>query len=248
MVDHGPGALKRLLVIVAWCFGLGVLVLLVGGTAFCFAMKVEKISTQVVVPELAGMGGEDARRSTRSQDLVLEVVDQRHDSVVPSGRVLQQDPPAGASVRRGRKVKVVISLGGTVLKVPDLVGHAARQVAIELSHEGLSPGDDARVFSFEAPEGSVLSQVPPSGSPAVPGMRVHRLVSYGPRPGRWVMPDLAGRSRTVAEGWIEMCGFRRGRVRRVGATGRSTDIVVGQMPLAGYPIRAKDVVELTVAQ
>ena len=82
----------------------------------------------------------------------------------------------------------------------------------------------------------------------VPNSRVHRLVSDGPPPSTWVMPDLSGKSRDDAERWIKLCGFRRGAVRRVNDPDLPQGTVVAQLPLAGYPIRSKDIVELAVAE
>ena len=62
------------------------------------------------------------------------------------------------------------------------------------------------------------------------------------------MPDLTGLSRTAAERWVGMCGLRRGTVRKVPAVGSRRGMVVGQLPLAGYPVRARDVVELSIAR
>jgi serine/threonine-protein kinase len=162
--------------------------------------------------------------------------------------VLQQMPPAGFSVRRGRKVKVVLSLGGKVLEVPDLIGHAARAVRIELRQEGFVPGDETRIPHRSALPGTVVAQVPPAHTPAVPNTRVHPLVSDGPAPPKWVMPDLSGLPRDRAESWISLAGFRRGAVRRVRMAGRAPGTVVGQLPLAGYPVVTNEVVELTVAR
>ena len=62
------------------------------------------------------------------------------------------------------------------------------------------------------------------------------------------MPDLTGLSRTAAERWIRVCGFRIGAVRRVPSDSASPDTVVGQLPLAGYPVRSREIVELTLAR
>ena len=94
----------------------------------------------------------------------------------------------------------------------------------------------------------VIAQVPAAGTRVVPNSRVHRLVSDGPRPATWIMPDLTGRTRDDAERWIKLCGFRRGAVRRVDEPGWTPGTVVAQLPLAGYPIRSKDIVELAVAE
>ncbi len=64
----------------------------------------------------------------------------------------------------------------------------------------------------------------------------------------WVMPDLEGRTIRIVEEWIARSGFRKGPVRRIRSSRVPSGTVVGQFPLAGYPIRARDVVELTVAR
>jgi beta-lactam-binding protein with PASTA domain len=240
--------LKRMAVSAVWIGGGAVL----AGTVFVFsfytAMRVEMRSTEVAVPDLAGLTVDEASSEIGPAGLVLQVVDQRNDPRVPSGRVLEQMPHPGASVRRGRKVKLVLSLGGRVLTVPDLVGHAARAIEIELRQEGFVPGDEARVGSFDVPAGRVLAQVPPANASAVPNSRVHRLVSDGPPAAVWVMPDLTGRPRQEVESWIARAGFRRGAVRRVAAGARVPGTVVSQSPLAGYPVKSKEIVELAVAE
>jgi len=81
----------------------------------------------------------------------------------------------------------------------------------------------------------------------VPSSRVHRLVSTGPSIPQFVMVDLTGLGRDEAERWIERNGFRRGAVRRVSMGGRESGLVVGQLPLPGYPVRSNDVIDLTIA-
>jgi serine/threonine-protein kinase len=239
---------RRIVFPAMWVLGGGGLVLFVFAVSFYLAMRVEMRSTEVQVPDLSGLDLDAAHRQVASLDLVLQVNDQRHDPAVPSGQVLQQMPPSGASVRRGRKIKLILSLGGKVLEVPDLIGQAARAVEIELRREGFMPGDEAKVHQRGAPSGLVIAQVPPARTPAVPNTRVHRLVSDGPPPATWVMPDLTGLPRAEAERWLATAGFRRGAVRRVRTSGRRAGTVVGQLPLAGYPIRTNEVVELSIAR
>lgn len=243
-----PRWLRRALVFAAWAGAAGVGFFVAAGLSFYLALHVERRTTQIVVPDFTGLERAEAERLASARQLALEVVDERHDPAVARGRVVQQEPRSGAAVRRGRKVKIVLSLGGRVLEIPEVVGTADRQVRIRLVQDGLAVGDEARVHSRRADAGSVLAQVPPAGSPAVPGARVHRLVSEGPRVARWVMPSLEGRPLATVESWIEMCGFRRGPVRRLDDTGRPPGTVIGQLPRAGYPVQAKEIVELTVAR
>ena len=248
MTPEGRKRLKRLGVTLVWIAGTGAGMFVVFVLSFYLAMKMEMQATEVKVPDLSGMTRENAVDATVPLGLAVEVVDQRHDPAVASGRVLQQEPRPGSSVRRGRRVKLVLSLGGKILTVPDLVGHPSRTLDIELTREGFAPGDEARVPSAEFPKGTVIAQVPPAGSSSVPGERVHRLVSSGPPERVWLMPDLTGWQRREVERWLRESGFRVGPVRQASRTGRPSGTVVAQLPRAGYPIRSREVVQVTVAR
>ncbi len=215
--------------------------------SFQVALRWRRAATTVAVPDLTGLTRQEAEQAAARTGLGLEVAGERNDPAVPSGRVLQQGPPPEALVRRQRKVKVVLSLGQQELTVPEVAGRPTREVEVRIRQEGLEPGDEARIHTRVAP-GVVVAQWPPAGNPAVTGMRVHRLVSEGPEPSRFVMPDLTGRTVQAALRWMERCGFRKGTVRRLAASGTSSGLVIGQWPLAGYPVRPRAVVELTVAQ
>jgi len=240
--------LRRIVVLGGWLGGFLLLGALLFALSFHLATKLEMRSSEVSVPDLTGLSEEQALSRARSSNLLVEVVDHRHDPRMSSGRILQQEPEAGASVRRGRRVKVVMSLGGKVLLVPDLRAQGARAAEIDLRRAGFVLGGEARVASPRAPSGAILAQVPPPGSPSVQSTRVHLLVSEGQRPERWVMPDLGGLSRGEAETWIQRYGFRKGPVRVASGAGRRSGVVIGQSPLAGYPIGSRAVVELTVAE
>jgi serine/threonine-protein kinase len=248
MVEPRFPGWRRIGRLAAWTLGVPLAAILVAGVSFYVAMRVETASNEVTVPDLTGRTSDEATRLAASKELKIEVADQRNDPAVGSGRVLQQDPPAGASVRRGRRVRVVLSLGGKVLVVPELVGRKARQAEIEARREGILPGDESHAYSATVPAGIVLAQVPSAATSAVSGSRLHKLVSDGPEPRPWVMPDLTGRTLQDVQEWIERFGLRRGPVRRVPAPSAMPETVVGQAPLAGYPISSRGVVEITLAQ
>ena len=227
------------------------LVALAGACAaagFWIALRLGPEVVEATVPDLAGVPVEEAERRAREAGLVFEIVEDRNDPEADPGTVAEQEPAPGARVARGRAVRVVRSLGSERLEVPDLVGEPAREVEIRLRQSGLVAGDEARAFRRGAPAGTVVAQVPPAGGPASDGTRIHRLVSDGPVPVRWVMPDLSGKPLAVVEDWLRWSGMRRGALRRVDADGREPGSVVGQLPAAGSPVAARGVVELTVAR
>jgi serine/threonine-protein kinase len=219
-----------------------------GLTAFCVTLRSDRRSDVVEVPDWTGRARTDALAQAQSLGLGFEVSELRHDPAIAVDRIVQQDPAPGTQVRHGRTIRVVVSKGGETLSVPDIVRHPARQAELELLRLGLTPGTEARVHDQAVPDGQVIDQAPSEGALSVPGEAVHRLVSEGPRPPRWVMPDLSGRTLHDVQEWITLCGFRGGAIRRVPPDGRRSGTVVGQLPLSGYPIAKRDVVELTVAE
>lgn len=239
---------KRGLRVSLWIVGGGAVAFAVAFTSFCVALRSERRSDIVQVPDWTGRSRDDAIAEAGRLGLTFEVGEERHDPAVATDRIVQQDPAPGTKVRHGRTVRVVVSLGGETLTVPSLIAQPARQAELALRRAGLIPGWDARVHDDVVPAGQVMDQAPDGGTLSVSGDRVHRLVSEGARTPRWVMPDLAGRTLRDAQEWITLCGFRGGAVRRVPSDGKIPGTIVGQLPLAGYPIARRDVVELTVAE
>jgi serine/threonine-protein kinase len=238
---------KRASRAVLWVVGGGAVLGAVALASFCVALRSDRRSNLVAVPDWVGRGREEALAQAQASGLVMEVAEMRHDPGLAVDRIVQQDPPPGTQVRHGRTIRVVVSLGGETLTVPTVTGQPMRQAELELQRQGLTPGWEARVHDNLVPVGVVIDQAPGGGTLSVSGERVHRLVSDGPKTPRWVMPDLAGLTLRDAQEWITLCGFRGGAVRRVPADGRRSGTIVGQLPLSGYPVARRDVVELTVA-
>jgi serine/threonine-protein kinase len=239
---------KRAARVGVWVALGGAVVGAVGLASFCVALRSDRRSNLVEVPDWIGRGREEALAQAQSLGLVFEVGELRHDPGVAVDRIVQQEPAPGTQVRHGRTIRVVVSLGGETLTVPKVIGQPARQAELELRRSGLTPGWEARIHDATIPASQVIDESPPPGTLSVSGDRVHRLVSEGPRTPRFVMPDLTGRTLREVQEWITLCGFRSRAVRRVPAEGRRPGTVVGQLPLSGYPVARRDVVELTVAE
>ena len=231
-----------------WTAGGCLLVVIAATASFCAALRFERRTSVVTVPDWTGKARVAAADEAQALGLGFEVQEARHDPGVASDRVVQQEPSPGAIVRPGRTVRVVVSLGGETITVPDIVSHPARQAEAEILRAGLTLGFETRIHDVDVPEGTVIAQSPPGGTLSVGGERVGRLVSDGPRLPRWVMPDLTGRPLRDVQDWITLCGFRTGPVRRVATRGAASDTVIGQLPPAGAPIVKRDVVELTAAR
>lgn len=130
------------------------------------------------VPDLRGLGREDAQRLLTNNRLKVDKVTQEYSSSVPKGRVISTTPEAGKLLRRDTPVALVLSNGPEPVEIPSVVGQdvsAARPALINL---GLDVSVDEQ-FNDTAPKGQVTAQDPPAGL-GHRGDKVTLTVSKGP--------------------------------------------------------------------
>jgi serine/threonine-protein kinase len=186
--------------LLSFCLGSGFLI-------FYLTLNLALKGGKVTVPDLKGLSKGSAERALSSSGLSLSVKEERFASGLAPGSVLEQDIEAGATVKRGRKVSVILSKGAKIVAVPELVGLAsARQARLLLEQNGLSEGVEDYVNS-DAPKDSVLAQAPEGGVESGRGGTVSLLVSLGKAKQSWVMPDLRRGDAQAARGVVRSMGL-----------------------------------------
>ena len=204
-------------------------------------------ASKVVVPDVRGLDVDAARGRVAAQGLELEIdLREPHESI-EAGLVTVQDPIPGASSRKGRQVKVVVSLGAVRIVAPELVGRTRREALIELRNQKLVLGDVVQVHSGR-PVDDVLGQVPPPGGALDPTGRVSLVVSLGPHAHAFVMPDLRGRRLSEAERLFGSVGMRVAEVREQFVPGQADGTVQSQSPDRGSRVMRETPVRLVVSR
>ncbi|MCX7870090.1 MAG: PASTA domain-containing protein [bacterium] len=105
------------------------LFLMVGGY-FVYKLFYGPSEGDVVVPNVIGYDIYDAKNNLKLIGLDIEVVSTSF-SDKPKNMILNQEPPAGIKVKKGRIIKVVISKGVSYdkqLLLPDLVGYNINEI------------------------------------------------------------------------------------------------------------------------
>ena len=222
---------------------LAVLGLLFAGSAI-YSMRHALVGREVMVPDVIDLDPAEAALVLAERRLTLEVSRERYDLRVEAGKILAQDPPAGAETKRDRKVKVITSLGSKVITIPDLRGSAVRKAQITLRQQGLRLGNLSYIHSPEVRESQVISQEPLPEADRVRDDRVNLLVSQGPNEESFVMPDLVGMDAERARQLLKRSGFRAANVVAEPGYESSDGAVARQHPLAGYPVTKRDVITL----
>src|SRR6266850_6155771 len=131
---------------------------------------------------------------------------------------MSQVPLAGVKVRHGWAIRVAESLGPQRVAIPDVTGQSERVAELNVRRRGLDLGTVAQITLPDAPADQVVSQSPPAKASGVSMPKISLLVSRGPQPEAYVMPNFIGQplgSVTVA---LQDAGIRLGKVSVVQAS------------------------------
>ena len=200
----------------------------------------------VVVPDLVGRdvlyGLEilsDLGLNTRVKATVY------HDQV-PKNHVIEQDPDAGAAIKRGRDVKIRVSRGPKTIVMPNLAGLSLQQSRILLTENGLCQGVLADMAGPRNAVDQVIAHYPPPGATVSRNTCADLLVSRGPSSPAFPMVDLSGFTLASAIRRLEQLQLTVGSIRIVHTVGAPLEAIVDQNPLAGYRASLGSRVDLTV--
>jgi serine/threonine-protein kinase len=202
---------------------------------------------EVLVPELVGLDQEEAALELERIGLRLLTGEEVFDETVAAGMVLEQDPLPLKPVRRGRPVRVMLSAGAPLTRVPDLSGLSLRQAELALGRGGLRLGRVARSYDPDGPLG-VVAQRPHAGSESQRGEGVHVLVREGHERTYHRMPDLTGRPINRVRQDLARAGFDIRRVTYRRGEENLPGTVLDQWPAAGVRIPTGGSIELVASR
>jgi len=162
------------------------------GLTFGFlTFKILSFSRTVEVPAITNMTVIEADKVLGKAGLDLKIEGEDFDSLIPSGKIVRQDVPAGKSVKERRAIKIVISKGPRVLSIPLLVSETLQSAESILLQKGLRIGKVINVHSDTAPKGVIVAQKPEPEDKLTDVITV--LVSAGPHDQAYYCPDFQGK-------------------------------------------------------
>ncbi|MGH9815419.1 MAG: PASTA domain-containing protein [Candidatus Acidiferrales bacterium] len=218
-----------------WYARMAGMAFLLLATAFLSAITAMRFAIQgrsVTVPNVVSLSADQAQTALASRGLGMKVAD-RIFSELPVDQVVRQSPPGGATVKTGQRAHVVLSLGPQRVSIPALEGMTLRTARIELLRAGLQLGEVTQVHLPSHPADHILRQNPPPRATNVGGPRVSLLVSLGPEPPSFVMPDLTGLDALELPARLAPLGLRLGKLVAVPSGGLPRGTVVGTTPARG---------------
>jgi serine/threonine-protein kinase len=158
------------------------------------------------VPPVIGLTLSGATAALTAQHLAVGTTTQSYSPSVVVGRVISASPAAGASLKTGTPVNLVVSKGLPPVAVPKLVGSSlanANQLAAAANLQLNQTGQQA---SMTVPKGDVISQNPAPGTQVAQNSSVAIVVSTGPP--LVAVPDVVGMSTNDARKALKNAGFK----------------------------------------
>jgi len=156
------------------------------------------------------------------------------------GKVLEQNPKAGAVAARGSEVAIVVGIAAPRLAVPDVVDQTLRDAKTILENAGLVLG---KIDPAKAPEQNrVVKQSPAGGAEADRGAAVDLVIEV---PVETVKVPVVEKLPFVeAKKAITACGLTVGKIDPADASDQS--VVIAQKPPAGTMVKPGSAVDLSI--
>jgi len=201
---------------------------------------------QVEVPDVVTFTEEDARSVLSDagfRDIRSEPV---FDPEVEAGRVVSQNPEAGADAPLSAIITLRISQGAEERSVPDLRGRTASEAEAILRQQGFEVAQ-AQENSTDAPQGTVIRTEPGAGTVLEVGETVTLVVSAGPE--QVIVPNVTEKTEETAREELQLAGFRVEVVDQALPPGSPDDgRVLGQNPGGGQRAQRGATVTITVGR
>ncbi|MFY9562163.1 MAG: PASTA domain-containing protein [Terriglobales bacterium] len=182
------------------------------------AMRFAIHGREVTIPKVVGMTPLEAERAVAASGLEVVVERQFYSPDIAEGRIMSQVPLPGVKVRRGWAVRVAQSLGPQRVAIPDVTSQTERVAELNVRRRGLDLGSIAQVNLPDVPADQVVSQSPPAKASGVSVPKINLLVSRGPEPAAYVMPNFVGQPLGSVTLALQDAGIKVGKVSVVPAS------------------------------
>jgi len=168
--------------------------------------------------------------------VTLEIAGEEPVPDMPEGRIVSQNPPAGAMVKVDRRVKVIVSAGEQMVEVPHLIGFSQRQSELKLREAGLLSGSFNWAKSDSLPMNVIVYSVPSEGSLVPKGTEVNLYFNQGLQLDIVFVPQFVGMPIDEAKYIADSIGLVIGSVDPIVNEDLLPNTVVWQSERAGTKI------------
>ena len=205
---------------------------------------------EIMIPDLTGRTVGQALQMLSDLDLYIKKVGEQYNESIPDGSIIFQEPMPGAVVKKGKVIKVIISSGGQVIFVPQLVGTSLREAKILLRQAGLVLGEETGTYSEGIKKDFVIAQDPSPEEIVARGSMINLVISLGPAREAEVplMVNLLGQNIKSARKILHDMNLPLGEIKETVNDSVPEGTILKQEPHTGEIIDENTIVEVTVAK
>lgn len=171
-----------------------VITALISTVVFFYSVK---SADKVLTPNVKGKKLEEALLEMQAKELYPRLQLRFSDNPEDEGRVLEQNPAAGAVVKAGRRINLVVSRGAVIDRVEDYVGRNISEVQHRLAslftagHKRLITVKEPPMYKHSSvPEGTILEQNPNPGKEISSSIEMEFVISKGPENEKISIPNF----------------------------------------------------------
>ncbi|MCQ2334979.1 MAG: PASTA domain-containing protein [Paludibacteraceae bacterium] len=179
-----------------------VIVLLLMFGAVSWLNKFTRHGEEIHVPDLIGLYVDEAIVMAQNAGVNIQVIDSTYSKKVPSGAIVEQNPPAASMSKQGRTVYVIINAKAAKrVTLPNLRDMSLRQAEKQLEALGFVLGETEYEPSVYR---DLVLDVKRDGVSLEPGTKLNEgafvtlVVGFGEGTEMMDVPDLTGKSEAQA--------------------------------------------------
>jgi len=225
-------------------------VLIMGGLWVAFSQWFNVGTT--TVPPLVGKTINEAGYFVERSSLYLDPKTQEeYNDDVEKGKITRTDPEEGASVKKGREIKVWVSLGSEPVKFPNLkTGEMTQEAAINtlesqgFKKENITIQEDQ---NSSLPKGIVVGQDPAPGVDWFKNGYITLTVSAGKANKPFPLPSVIAKSPAEAQAILKQYELEV-VVDSADSTEYPRDVVMDTVPKPGEMVNKGDIVRIIISR
>ena len=171
---------------------VGILAGIAGVGAYWAISYLIRHEDPIIVPDLTGKEIVSVLEMLSQLGLHPKLEKREYSRTLGKNRVITQDPPPGAQIKKGRDLRLTLSKGSRTLSMPDLMGLSYEEARTFLIAQDLCQGVVSHTRNPNRGRNEVLAQTPLPGIPTSREDCVDLLINRGKEGDLYMMPDLTG--------------------------------------------------------
>ncbi|MAV58851.1 MAG: hypothetical protein CMG07_02750 [Candidatus Marinimicrobia bacterium] len=170
------------------------------------------INQELYIPDLRGMYKNKAIKKLESLNLYVKVEEIPFTKESEVGKVLKMSPPPPMKIKSGRTIEISIPIDKKDILIPSFVNTSLRNSILLINNLDLAVDTIMYEHFSEFKKDAITFQSPKAGETVKSGTKITLMVSKGPPPDLFIVPDLINLSLSRAEILIIKSGLRLGKI------------------------------------